>query len=111
LKIMAKCSAPRYAKGEYEFRSFEKVFDWLVKIRGFPKGGVGRFLFALAKDGHIDGVYTAHYSFEMESDFHDYFLAQEVARKTGLLYSFDRLSPKLDIALAFAKTLDKEVKR
>jgi hypothetical protein len=108
LKIKVECSSPKYVKGNYEYQRFEEVYNLLVRIKGFPKGYVGQWLLNLAKDGSIDGVYTARYGLKIKSDFHDYTLAQKVAKESGLLKSFDKVSPRLDIALAFAKSFDKE---
>ena len=108
LKIKVECSSPRYVKGNYEYRNLEEVFNLLVKIKGFPRGNIGHWLLNLAKDGCIDGVYTARYGLKMKSDFHNYTLAQKAAKESGLLQSFDKVSPKLEIALAFARSFDKE---
>lgn len=95
-------------KGNYEYQNLEEVFNLLVRIKGFPRGNVGHWLFNLTKDGSIHGVYTARYGLKIESDFHDYTLTQKVAKDSGLLRSFDKVSPRLDIALAFAQSFDKE---
>jgi len=108
LKIEVECLSPRYVKGNYGYRKLEEVFNLLVRIKGFPKGYIGHWLLTLAKDGSIDGVYTARYGIKMKSDFHNYTLAQKVAKESGLLQSFDKTSPKLEIALAFARSFDKE---
>jgi hypothetical protein len=107
LRIKIECSSPKYVKGNYEYRKLEEVFNFLVKIKGFPKGYVGHWLLNVAKDGVIHGVYTARYGLKIESDFHDYALAQKVAKESELLHSFDKVSPKLDVALAFARSFDK----
>ena len=109
MKIKVECSGPRYVKGDYEYRKFEEVFNLLVRIKGFPRGNIGHWLFNLAKDGSIDGVYTARYGLKVKSDFHNYTLAQKVAEESRLLQSFDKISPKLEVALAFARSFDKEV--
>lgn len=113
-RIKARCLAPKYAKGEPEFQGFEELFNWLVKIRGLPRGNVGSFLYKLAKDGHVARSFTTRYDIEIESDFHDYFLAGEVARKVGLLHhkrgAFEEVvSLSLDLALNFAKVFDEQV--
>ena len=82
MRIKVKCLAPKYAEGEHEFRGFEDLFKRLVKIRGFSRAGIGNYLYHLAKDGHVARSVTARYDIEIESDFHDYFLAQEVAPKS-----------------------------
>jgi len=108
LKITVECEKPKYAKGKYDFETLENVFKFLVGIKGFPRGNIGSFLLTIAKDGCIHGVYTARYALKITSDFHDYALAQKVATETRLVGAFDRVSPKLDIALVFAKSFDKE---
>ncbi len=108
MKITVECEKPKYAKGKYDFETLENVFKFLVGIKGFPRGNIGSFLLTIAKDGCIHGVYTARYALKITSDFHDYALAQKVATETRLVGAFDRVSPKLDIALVFAKSFDKE---
>jgi DNA-directed RNA polymerase specialized sigma24 family protein len=111
LRIMVECESPKYAKGKYEFEKLEEVFKFLVKIKGFAKSTVGSWLLTIAKDGCINGTRTARSSLKIKSDFHDYELAQKVAEETGLIRGFGRVSPKLDIALAFAKAFDKEANK
>lgn len=62
----------------------------------------------MAKDGGVI-VYSARYCIEIESDFHDYFLAREVVEKSGLLHSGDRLSSDRVKALDFAKAFYEEL--
>jgi hypothetical protein len=111
LRITVECEKPKYVKGKYEFEKLEDVCKFLVKIKGFAKGTIGSWLLILAKDGYISRTHTARSEIEMKSDFHDYELAQKVARETGLVRAFDRRSPKLDIAFAFAKAFDKEASK
>jgi hypothetical protein len=108
LKITVECESPKYAKGKSNFAKLEDVYEFLVRIRGFPRGNIGSFLLTIAKDGCIHGAYTARYGLKITSDFHDYALAQKVATETGLSRAFGRISPRLDIALSFAKAFDKE---
>lgn len=108
MKITVECESPKYAKGKFEFETLEDVYKFLVKIKGFTKVKVGTWLLILAKDGYISKTHTARWVIGMESNFHDYQLAQKVARETGLVRAFDKISPKLDLALAFAKAFDKE---
>ncbi len=108
LRITVKCTSPKYVKGNYDFSRLEDVFNFLVRIKGFPRGYIGSWLLNIAKDGCIHGVYTARYGLEIRSDFHNYALAQRIAEETGLLQSFDKVSSKPDIAISFAKTFDKE---
>jgi hypothetical protein len=105
-----ECKSPKYAKGNYDYTKLEDVYNFLVGIKGFPKGDIGNWLLKIAKDGRIDGVYIARYAFEVKSDFHNYALAQKIAKETGLTRAFYRVSPKLEKALAFAKAFDKEAK-
>lgn len=111
LKIRVECDKPKYAKGIYEYTKLEEVFNFLNGIKGFCRANVGSWLLCIAKDGSIDGVYTARIGIKMHSDFHDYELAQIIAKNTGLIYGFDRVSPKLELALAFAKAFDKEANK
>lgn len=108
LRIIVNCDKPKYAKGKYEFEKLEDVYKFLVKIKGFAKPTIGSWLLTIAKDGCINRVSTARLSIEIKSDFHDYQLAQKIARGTKLVGAFDRVSPKLDVALSFAKAFDKE---
>ena len=108
MRISVKCKSPKYVKGNYDYAKLEDVFNFLLRIKGFPKGYVGHWLLNIAKDGRIDGVYTARYGLSIESDFHNYALAQKIAKESGLLLSFDSVSSKLDTALAFAQSFDKE---
>jgi hypothetical protein len=75
-----ECASPKYVKGNYGFAKLEDVFNVLLRIKGFPRGYIGHWLLNIAKDGRIDGVYTARYGLKIESDFHNYALAQKIAR-------------------------------
>jgi hypothetical protein len=108
LKIKVECDKPKYAKGVYEYSSLEELFTFLNNIRGFAKSNLGSWLLCVAKDGAIHGVYTARIGIKVKSNFHDYELAQKIARKTGLVGAWDKVSPNPEIALAFAKAFDKE---
>lgn len=108
MKVKIKCTSPKYASGELQFSRFEDVWHWLCGIKGLGKGAVGRWLYALAKDGFVS-VGSARYNIEMKSDFHDYFLAQELGFKVGLLKTRrlgDSFSRERAVALAFAKEVD-----
>ncbi len=114
MRVKVRCLAPKYARGEYEFHGFEEVFNWLVKIRGLLRGDVGSHLYMLAKDGRVGRALTTRYDMEIQSNFYDYFLASEVARRVGLLSRKmgtleDVINPNLNVALSFAKALDEEV--
>lgn len=111
MKIIIKCASPKYVKGNYVLSKLEEVFDFLTGIKGFPKGYIGSWLLNIAKDGHIYGVYTARYGLEIESDFHNYALAQKIAKETRLVQAFDRVSSKPDVAMAFARAFDKEASK
>jgi hypothetical protein len=111
LKITVECRSPKYAKGNYNYAKLEDVYSFLVGIKGFPRGKIGHWLLNVAKDGIIHGVYTARYGLKIESDFHDYQLAEKIAEETGLMQSFDRVSPRMDIALSFARSFDKATKQ
>ena len=111
MKIKVECDKPKYAKGIYEYTKLEDVFLFLNRIKGFCRADIGSWLLCIAKDGSIEGVYTARIGLKMHSDFCDYELAQKIAKNTGLIYSFDRVSPKLDTALAFAKAFDIEANK
>jgi len=113
--IRVKCSAPKYAKGQHEFRGLEELYNWLIKVKCLPRGNIGSYLYKLSKDGHVDRTVTARYDIEIESDFHDCLLAQEIAQKVGLLRHKrgaleEVVSPNLPPALKFAKAFDEEVK-
>jgi hypothetical protein len=110
LNISIECKSPKYAKGTYNYTKLEDVFNFLVSIRGFPRGKIGHWLLNVAKDGIIHGVYTARYGLKIESDFHDYELAQKIAEETGLTQPFDRVSPNMDVALSFAESFDRKVR-
>lgn len=101
-----ECERPRYAKGSYDYTKLEDIYHFLVRIKGFPRGKIGHWLWCVAKDGIITGVYTARYGLRIESDFHDYQLAEKIADKTGLMRSFGSVSPRLDVALSFARSFD-----
>jgi hypothetical protein len=111
LKITVDCKSPKYAKGSYNYTKLEDVYSFLVRIKGFPRGKIGHWLWVVAKDGIIHGVYTARYGLKIESDFHDYQLAEKIAEETKLLQAFDRVSPRLDVALSFARSFDKATKQ
>jgi hypothetical protein len=111
LKITVECEKPRYAKGKYEFEKLQDVFEFLDKIRGFAKGTIGSWLLLLAKDGYISYAHTARWVIGMKSDFHDYQLAQKVARETGLVKAFDKRSSDVGVALRFAKAFDEEASK
>lgn len=113
--IKVKHSAPKYAEDKNEFLGFEELYNWLIKIKGLLRGNVSSYLFKLAKDGYVGRVVNARLDMEIESDFHDYFLAQEIARKVGLLrhkkgFLEEIISPHLNLALKFAKAFDEEMK-
>ena len=110
MKIVVECKSPKYVKGNYNYTKLEDLFHFLVRIKGFPRGKIGHWLLNVAKDGVIHGVYTARYGLKIESDFHGYELAQRIARETELIQPFDKVSPKLDVALSFAKSFDEEAR-
>lgn len=109
MRVKVKCTRPKYAKGEPEFDRLEDVAKWLCRIKGLSKGAVGKWLYGLMKNGFAGGHTTRH-SIEIESSFHDYFLAREIAFKVGLLkgrLGGDRYSNDRAVALDFAKEIDK----
>lgn len=113
MEIKIKCTRPKYASGEPEFSRFEDVWHWLCGIKGLSKGSVGRWLYGLAKTGFIR-MYSARYSIEINSGFHDYFLARELGFKVGLLKTRrfgDSFSRERAVALDFAKELDKHISK
>lgn len=110
LKIIVDCEKPKYVKGTHECSSLEEVYNFLTNIKGFAKPTVGAWLLCIAKDGLISGVHTARLEIKIHSDFHDYQLAQKIAKETGLIYGLDKTDEKLETALAFAKTFDKRVR-
>ena len=110
MKITVECEKPKYAKGTYQYSSLEEVYNFLTSIKGFAKPTVGAWLLCIAKDGVIHGVYTARLAIIVNSDFHDYKLAQKIAEETGLIYGFGKTDKKLETALAFAKVFDEEVR-
>jgi len=111
LKITVECASPKYVKGNYDFARLEDVFNFLVRIKGFSRGNIGRWLLNIAKDGRIAGAYTARYGLKIESDFHNYALAQKIAKETELVQSFNKVSSKPEIAMAFAKAFDREANK
>jgi len=113
MKIKIKCTNPKHASGELEFSRFEDVYHWLCGIKEFRYISVGRWLYGLAKDGFIS-QHTARYSVDIESSFNDYFLAQELGSKMGLLKTRrfgDSFSGKRAVALDFAKELDQHISK
>jgi len=96
---------------ELRLSKFEDVFVWLGEIKGPVKVGVGVMLYGLAKDGRT-GCDTARESIEVRSDCRDYFLAREVAIKTGLLKTRpggDVYVRTREAGLAFARAMDSRV--
>jgi len=113
MTVKIKCTRPKYASGELEFSRFEDVWSWLCGIKRLSKGAVGRWLYSLAKTGFIS-MYSTRYSFEINSGFHDYFLARELGFKVGLLKTRrfgDSFSRERAVALDFAKELDKHISK
>ena len=113
MKIKIKCTSPKHASGELEFSRFEDVCHWLCGIKGLSKGAVGRWLYGLAKTGFIR-MYSARYSIEIDSGFHDFSLAQELGFKVGLLKTRrfgDSFSAERAVALDFAKELDQYISK
>ena len=110
MKIIIECKSPKYVKGTYNYTKLEDVFHFLVRVKGFPRGKIGYWLLDVAKDGIIHGVYTARYGLKIESDFHDYELAQKIANESGLMQPLGKVSEKIEIALSFAKSFDEEIR-
>jgi len=108
MNIRIKCIRPKYASGEFEFTKFEEVFYWLSNIKGLSKGALGPWLYGLAKRGWINSS-TGWHCIEVNSDFHDYFLAREVGSDTGLLKTYWKVSPSRQTALAFVQEFDRRV--
>jgi hypothetical protein len=105
-----ECKSPKYVEGNYNYTKLEDVYNFLVRIKGFPRGKIGHWLLVVAKDGIIEGVYTARYGLRIVSDFHNYQLAQRIAEETRLIQAFDKVSPKMDVALSFARSFDNVAK-
>ena len=109
MKVRISCKRPRYAVGEFTLSSLEEVYDWLAKIKGFASGGIGPWLLGLAKDGYLGRSISAREDIEIQSDTHDYLLAQDVAKETGLLGALDRVSGDRPVALEFARETDRRL--
>jgi len=104
LKIKVNCIAPKYVRGDYEFHTFEELYNFLFRIKGLAKKYLSTWLYAVAKDGSIS-MHSARCVIEIKSDFHDYDLANKVAQKVGRFKDPENRN----LALIFAKTLDKEI--
>ena len=101
------CTKPRYARGDFRFSKFEELYWWLIQIKGLAKGTPGRWLYALAKSGRSGGS-SARQEIKIQSDWHDYYLARDAAKKTDLLKTRwdDVYNTSNDAALSFARRLD-----
>lgn len=111
MRIKVKCTRPKCAKGEPEFDRLEDVAKWLCTIKGLAKGKLGRWLYVLAKSG-TSGSHSMSVSIEMNSTFHDYSIAREIAFNVGLLkggIGGDRFSSNRAVALEFAREIDKHM--
>ena len=109
LHIVVRCRTPKYIKGEYQFATFRDFLSWLAKIKALPKWSLGALLYGFVKSGYLNHV-SGHYTFDAESNFSDYSLAQDLASKVGLLkirMGSDSFSRKPEVALQFADELDK----
>ena len=108
MEIKVKCKRPRYASGEFNFSKFEELFYWLVRIKGLSKGAIGVILYGIAKSGYYKSA-TARGFIDIECDFKDYFLAQDLGYKVGLLKTRnlgESISKDRALALQFARELD-----
>ena len=101
------CTKPKYARGDFRFSRFEELYWWLIQIKGLAKGTPGRWLYALAKSGR-SGLSSGRADIQIESDWHDYFLARDAAKKTAMLKTGwdDVYNASNDAALSFARHLD-----
>ena len=101
------CTKPKYASGNYQFSKFEDLYWWLITIKGLAKGTPGRWLYHLAKNGR-SGTSSARADIAIQSDWHDYFLARDAAKKTTLLKTHwdDVYNASNDAALSFVRHLD-----
>jgi hypothetical protein len=108
LRVVVKCESPEYVKGNYEYTGLEGLFNFLLRIKRFPRGLIRYWLWNVAKEGFIGRVSCAMYDLEINADFHDYQLAKKIAEETRLLGAFDKVSENLDVALRFARAFDRE---
>ena len=108
MTIYARCTKPKYAQGTHTFDTSEDLYSWLIRINSLSKGAPGKWLHALAQKGSINNE-TRRYHIEIDSEYYDYAIADDVARRAGLLkkrgfadvYSQDR-----EIVLTFAQEWD-----
>ena len=100
---------PKYVNGEYSFKCFGDLYSWLSDIKAVAKGDPSYWLFRLAKDGRVNPS-TARHEIIMESSFHDYFVAREIAFEIDLLRTRgfgERINPSRQVAKLFADVLDR----
>jgi len=108
MKIRVNCASPKYVKGDYEFAKFEELFYWLTGIKSLSKGVIGAILFGIVKRGYHKRA-TARHFIDIECDLKDYFLAQDLGYKVGLLKTRNlgqHISKDSSVALQFARELD-----
>ena len=113
MNIKVRCRAPKYVAGEHCFSSLEELYYWLSSIRGLPKHGVSTIIYFVAKEGFDNSKYR-RLDAEITADFHNYSLAEKLAKNAGLLMKKGlayELKPNREKALAFAKALDSAIKR
>lgn len=86
--ITVKMRAPKYIRGNYDFDSLEKLYDFLLLIRSVGKSNLSPYIFAVAKDGRLN-ISKYGFSIDAKMDCPDYALANTLAKKLGLSISWE----------------------
>jgi hypothetical protein len=99
------CKTPKYAHGSYKFSSLEELLQWFGGVRSVSSSDQSRFIFAVAKDGELKlAKYGLHLDIEFDSA--DYFLANGIAERIGLITPQGAIIEDKEKAVAFAKAFD-----
>lgn len=108
--IKVRVRAPRYAQGTHELGSLEEFYNLLASIRNTGKYHLGSLPFHLAKDGELN-ISKYGFSVEAKLDCPDYFLANKLAEKVGLIAVCGKLKPEKEKIRAFVRAFDSASKR
>jgi hypothetical protein len=90
------------------FASLEEL-RWFHTVKSVSSSDLSRFIFAVAKDGELKlAKYDLHLDIEFDSA--DYFLANKIAVKVGLITRNGIMEEDEDKATAFARIYDSRMK-
>ena len=105
MHIRVICKTPKYARGSYKFSSLEELLQWFRGVRSVSSSDLSRFIFTIAKDGELKlAKYGLHLDIEFDSA--DYFLANEIAERVGIITPSGAVREDEEKAAVFAKAYD-----